>query len=72
MVNTASPGRCLVYSYIQKRSGLYKQEYRKRSSAHRRCYGTILASPYSAQTFGCVIYLCFWVRLQQITGGPAF
>ena len=48
MVNTASPGRCLVYSYIQERSGLYKQEYRKRSSAHRRCYGALFASPYSA------------------------
>ena len=53
MVNTASPGRCLVYSYIQERNGLY---YRKRGSAHRRCYGAIFASPYSAQTFGCVTY----------------
>ena len=55
MVNTASPGRCLVYSYIQERSGLYTQEYQKRSSAHRRCCGAIFASPYSAQTFGCVM-----------------
>ena len=58
MVNTASSGRCLVYSYIQERSGLYKQEYRKRGSAHRRCYGAIFGSPYSAQTFGCVVTCC--------------
>ena len=44
MVNTA---RCLVYSYIQERSGLYTQEYRKRGSAHRRCYGAIFANPSS-------------------------
>ena len=51
MVTTASPGKCLVYSYVQERSGLYTQEYRKRGSAHRRCYGAIFASSYSAQTF---------------------
>ena len=47
MVTTASPGKCLVYSYVQERSGLYTQEY---GSAHRRCYGAIFASSYSAQT----------------------
>ena len=54
MVNTALPGKFLVYSYIREHSGLYMQEYRKRGSAHRRCYGAIFANPYSAQTFDCV------------------
>ena len=66
IVNTASPGRCLVYSYIQDRSGLYTQEYRKRSSAHRRCYGATIASPYSAQSN-------FWLCLQCVVlAAPGF
>ena len=57
MVNMASPGRCLVYSYIQECSGLYTQEYWKRGTAHRRHYGAIFANSYSA-------WLC--------TPGPAY
>ena len=50
----ASPAWEVFSLFIQVRSGLYKQKYRKRGTSHRRCYGAIFASPYSAQTFGCV------------------